>query len=70
MNNQLTIKLPDEVAAALNQIVAEEGISPSDVVSVALTDYLFIRKFRLLRERLMAKSQKDYTDEDIFERVS
>ncbi len=70
MNNQLTIKLPDEVAAALNQIVAEEGISPSDVVSVALKDYLFIRKFRLLRERLMAKSQKDYTDEDIFERVS
>lgn len=70
MDNQLTIKLPDEVAAALNQIVAEEGISPSDVVSVALTDYLFIRKFRLLRERLMAKSQKDYTDEDIFERVS
>ncbi|QQS48750.1 MAG: DUF433 domain-containing protein [Acidobacteriota bacterium] len=31
---------------------------------------LFIHQFRSLRERLISKGQKDYTDDDIFEIVS
>ena len=70
MSSQLTINLPDEVIEALEQVVSEEGVSQSDVVSLALKDYLFIRKFRTLRERMMTNAEKEFTDEDVFNQVS
>ena len=70
MSSQFTVSLPDEVADALKRIMAEEGISPDDAVSAALRDYLFVRQFRLLRERMMAKAERAYTDEDVFDQVS
>ncbi len=36
----------------------------------ALQGYLFLRRFRKLRERMIAESEKSYTDEEVFEIVS
>ena len=37
-----------------------------------LEDFLFVRRFRRLRQRMMAAAQAEgiYTDEDVFTRVS
>lgn len=70
MNATLTIELPEEIKATLDKAAREEGVSERDFVARALKDYLFLRRFRKLRERMMAKSEKTYTDEEIFEIVS
>ena len=70
MEEKITISLPDEVKAALDKAIEEEGLSQNEIVSNALRDYLFVRKFRLLRERMTVKNQDAYTDQDIFDRVS
>jgi hypothetical protein len=70
MKGTLTIDLPEEVESALEEATREEGLSPNDLVKKALADYLFVRKFRLLRERMMAESQDTYTDQDVFDLIS
>lgn len=70
MKGTLTIILPEEVESALEEATREEGLSPNDLVQKALADYLLVRKFRLLRERMMAESQEAYTDQDIFDLIS
>ena len=70
MSNSLVLKLSDHVQEALNEAMREEGLSPDELVTAALEDYLFIRKFRRLRERMLAQAQANYTDDDIFKRVS
>jgi metal-responsive CopG/Arc/MetJ family transcriptional regulator len=68
----ITISVPDDLKAELDRIVRQEGLSRSDVVRESLRDYLFVRSFRRLRLRLMAKAlaQGVVTDEDVFDRVS
>lgn len=70
MKGTLTIDLPEEVESALEEATREEGLSPNDLVNKALSDYLFVRKFRLLRERMVAESQETYTDQDVFDLIS
>ena len=70
MSQIITIDLPDETKAALDDAVREEGVSQEEIVEKALKDYLFIRQFRNLRERMMAQSPKPYTDQDVFDQVS
>ena len=69
MKGTITINLPDEVESALEEATREEGLSTNELIKKALADYLFVRKFRLLRERMMSKSEKPYTDEDVFDLV-
>ena len=40
--------------------------------TITIKEYLFFRRFRLLRERMVPKAQARgiYTDQDVFERVS
>lgn len=66
------MSLPEEIKAALDEAVAEEGISRSDLVLRALRDYLFVRQFRRLRQELIphAEAYGIYSDEDVFKRVS
>lgn len=68
----ITISVPDDLKAELDRIVRQEGLSRSEVVRESLRDYLFVRSFRRLRSRLMAKAlaQGVVTDEDVFDRVS
>jgi Arc/MetJ-type ribon-helix-helix transcriptional regulator len=72
MRETITISVPEEIKAEIDRIVQEEGISRSDVVRESLRDYLFVRSFRRLRSRLMAKAlaRGVVTDEDVFDRVS
>lgn len=72
MRETITISLPEEIKTELDKIVRNEGISRSDVVRESLRDYLFIRRFRLLRTKMLAKAQSQgiFTDEDVFKRIS
>lgn len=70
MNATLTVELPDDVKATLGKAAREEGVSESVFAVRALQDYLFLRRFRKLRERLIAESERVYTDEEVFELVS
>lgn len=72
MGRTIRVTLPDGVGAELDEVARRDGTSQSEVLKRALQDYLFIRRFRVLRARMMAKAQARgvHTDEDVFERVS
>jgi metal-responsive CopG/Arc/MetJ family transcriptional regulator len=72
MRETITVSLPQDLKETLDRVAEEEGVSRSDVVRDSLRDYLFIRQFRALRARMMARARtKDvFTDEDVFDRVS
>ncbi|HXG66620.1 MAG TPA: CopG family transcriptional regulator [Blastocatellia bacterium] len=70
MNEAITVTLPEEIRLALQEATHEEKLSESELIEKALSDYLFVRKFRILRERMMKTAQKEYTDQDIFDLVS
>ena len=68
----MTISLPRAIRRELDKIAKEEGLSRSDVLRQSLEDFLFARRFRQLRQRMMAAAQAQgtFTDEDVFNRVS
>lgn len=68
----MTISLPQGIRRELDRIAKEEGVSRSDVLRQSLDDFIFARRFRRLRQRMMAAAQAQgiYTDEDVFTRVS
>ena len=70
MNQTIKIEIPEETRAAIDEAMREEGISRKELIEKALKDYLFIRRFRNLRERMMSESSEAYSDQDIFEQVS
>jgi predicted transcriptional regulator len=69
MSQTITISLPDDTKDALNNAASEDGVSESALIERAVSDYLFIRRFRSLRERLMSRG-KNLTDQDVFDLVS
>ena len=72
MRETVSISLPEDIKKALDTAVSEEGVSRSDLVRQALSDYLFVRRFRRLRQDLMphAQDQGIHTDDDVFARIS
>jgi metal-responsive CopG/Arc/MetJ family transcriptional regulator len=72
MRQSISISLPDRTKDELDRYVGERGLTRSDAVREALQEYLFIRRFRELRRRLMpyAEAQGIYTDEDVFREIS
>ena len=72
MRETVTISLPQGVRRELDRVAKEEGISRSDVLRQSLEEFLFVRRFRRLRQRMMAAAQAEgiYIDEDVFTRVS
>jgi metal-responsive CopG/Arc/MetJ family transcriptional regulator len=72
MRQTITISIPEEIKKELDEVTSEEGLSRSDIIRESLRDYLFIRRFRSLRGRMMARAgaQGIYTDQDVFERIS
>jgi metal-responsive CopG/Arc/MetJ family transcriptional regulator len=72
MRQTITVSIPEDIRKALDKITANEGVTRSDIVRESLRDFLFIRRFRSLRGRMMARAQKEgvYTDQDVFNRVS
>lgn len=69
MSQTITIDLPDDTRSALGRAAGEEGLSESALIEKALTDYLFLRQFRSLRERMMSRNPT-LTDQDVFDLVS
>lgn len=67
---EITLRLPDNVSSAFDEATREAGLSRNEIIEKALSDYLFVRKFCLLRERLASESENVYTDQDVFDRVS
>jgi metal-responsive CopG/Arc/MetJ family transcriptional regulator len=72
MRDTVTISLPQAVRRELDKVAKEEGVSRSHVLRQSLEDFLFVRRFRQLRQRMMAAAQAQgiFTDEDVFTRVS
>lgn len=72
MRETVTISLPQAIRRELDKVAKAEGVSRSDVLRQSLEDFLFVRRFRNLRQRMMAAAQAQgiYTDEDVFTRVS
>jgi predicted transcriptional regulator len=70
MSATLTIDLPDNLKTILGKAAQDEGVSEKDFAEKALEDYLYLRRFRSMRERMIAESDRSYTDEEVFELVS
>ena len=72
MKQNVTISLPEKINSDLGKIARDEGISKSQIVRNALEDYIFIKKFRSLRSKMVAKAQAQgvFTDDNVFENIS
>jgi len=72
MKQSVTVSLPEKISTDLKKIAKDEGLSKSQIVRDALQDYIFIKKFRALRSKMMAKAQAQdvFTDDDVFKNVS
>lgn len=72
MRSSITISVPEQMRSELDELSQTEGVSRSDIVRESLRDYLFIRRFRTLRNSMMNKASRQgiYTDQDVFDRVS
>lgn len=68
----ISVSLPEEIKSALDSLSETENRSRSEVVREALRDYIFVRRFRRLRSRMipLAEEKGIFTDEDVFEQVS
>lgn len=65
-----TTIIVDLKEAALDDAAREEGLSQNELIDKALRDYLFIRRFRNLRERMMSRPGKSFTDQEVFDIIS
>ena len=72
MQETIAITLPAEIRLALDEVTRKEDLLPSELIEEAIEEYLFFRRFRLLRERMIPQAQRQgiYTDQDTFDRVS
>ncbi len=61
MRSTLTISIPEKVRKQLDVVSKSEGVSRSDIVREAIRDYLFIRQFRALRNKMVAKASRPLT---------
>jgi metal-responsive CopG/Arc/MetJ family transcriptional regulator len=68
MRETVTISLPRAIRRELDRVANEEGVSRSDLLRQSLEDFLFARRFRQLRQRMMAAAQAQgiFTDEDVY----
>ena len=72
MRESLSISLPPELKREVDRYSDARGVTRSDVVREALREYLFVRRFRALREEFLAYGEAAglHSDEDVFREVS
>jgi hypothetical protein len=70
MSTTIVVDLREETKAALEDAAREEGLTQNELIDKALPDYLFIRRFRNLRERMMSQAGKSFTDQEVFDFIS
>jgi predicted transcriptional regulator len=68
----LTIRLPDALRKALQELCRQENRPLSDLVRESLQRYIATEKFQSLRRKTLpfAESQGYLTDEDVFKAIS
>ena len=72
MRSTMTISLPEQMRSEIDKVSQADGVSRSDIVRESLRDYLFVRRFRTMRNSMVSKASRQgiYTDQDVFDRVS
>lgn len=72
MSSPLTVRLDEELEAALERFCEQSGRSRSDVVREALRRQLALSRFEQVRERILpfAEARGYLTDEDVFDEIS
>jgi len=72
MPSSITIKLPDKLEKELEAVMKAEKTSKDKIIKDALTRYLSVKQFQLLRKKALpfAESQGLLTDEDVFKAIS
>jgi metal-responsive CopG/Arc/MetJ family transcriptional regulator len=72
MGKSTTVELSAEISAELDAWAAKNGTSRNEAVQDAVREFLFFRRCRDLRTRMMGEAQAQglYTDEDVFNRIS
>jgi len=72
MRSTITISVPEQMRSELDAVSQTDGVSRSDIVRESLRDYLFVRRFRSMRNSMVTKASRRgiYTDQDVFDRVS
>ena len=71
MVQRITVTLADNIIQALDAVSQSDGVSTNEVIDRAVQQHLFLRQFRSLRERMIAKEgNQGLTDQDIFDRIS
>jgi metal-responsive CopG/Arc/MetJ family transcriptional regulator len=72
VQQSISITLPGDLKEELDRVTEAEGVSQNELVREAVREYLFIRRLRSLRRRLMpyAEAQGVLTDEDVFREIS
>ena len=70
--NTLTVRIPDELRADLQEISSRQSVPVSDLVRESIRRYVAIEQFRSLRKRTLpfAEAQGLLTDEDVFRAIS
>lgn len=68
MRQALSVSLPEGLAAALNRVTKQIHLTRSEVVKLALQDFLRNQELETLRRRLVPKARRKgiFTDEDVF----
>ena len=72
MPSSITIKLPDKLEKELEAVMKAEKTSKDKIIKDALSRYLSVKQFQLLRKKTLpfAESQGLLTDEDVFKAIS
>jgi predicted transcriptional regulator len=70
--NTLTVRIPDELRADLQEISSRQSVPVSHLVRESIRRYVAIERFRALRKRTLpfAEAQGLLTDEDVFRAIS
>lgn len=71
MRQALSVSLPAELAAALNRVTREIHLTRSEVVKLALRDFMRRYEMEDIRGALVprARSRGIFTDEDVFRKI-
>lgn len=72
MRQALSVSLPEGLAAALSRVTKETHLTRSEVVKLALQNFLWDQELETLRRQLVPKARRKgiFTDEDVFRIVS
>jgi len=72
MRQVLTISLTKALSNEVDSFINEENMNRSELIREAVTDYIYFKKLKKLRNRMLMHSKKSniFTDEDVFDLLS